>query len=367
MRNQLQMLITGLAVAAGLGNVSCSKVDCGEGTVERDGTCFPADEQPGSANCTPGTVLGPMGCEVEVPTQCDEMTTMEVLDPETGITTCIGTGGGDDCMAEISCASPASGRASLCGRIYDTETDLPIVDPMTAGGAPCDPVNPTATGPCSLELQFYDALDFAQNPMSAMPLPPEGGVYLDDCGRYRGHNMPRATFGFIGVTVDDADGTADRHVLTGVATSNAIASPGNRFRAYVTRNETNTAWTAAAGIGSPSFAERGMLAIIFHYKGMPRSGVTVRRNGNNVPAGEDFYFADTGIARTMIDTVGSPNDVTGPNGTVVVINSPTPISHDGVGGEPAGCIWPANLAASIAGVSFVQIKEAELAGGAACP
>lgn len=364
MRNQLQMLITGLAVAAGFGNVSCSKVDCGEGTVERDGTCFPADDQPGSANCTPGTVLGSMGCEVETPTQCDVNTTMEVFDPETGLTTCIGTGA-VGCSTELSCSSPDSGRASLCGRIYDTETDLPIVDPVAGGGtgAQC-PVNPTQTGPCSLDLKFYDALDFAQDPMAAMPLPPEGGVYLDDCGRYRGHNMPRATFGFIGVAVEDAAGTPDRHIRTGVATSNQVASPGNRFRAYVTRNETNATWTAGAGIGSPSFAQRGVLAVIFHYKGMPRENVTIRRNGSNVPNTEDFYFTDPGIARTMIDTT---SDDTGPNGTVLVVNSPTPISHDGVGNEPPGCIWPANLAASIAGVVFVQIKEAELAGGAACP
>jgi hypothetical protein len=197
MRTQLGLsLVTGLAVAAGLGNVSCSRVECGTGTVERDGTCEPTDLQPGSANCAPGTVLGPMGCEVEVPTQCDPMSTREEFDEDTGITTCVGVGG-SGCSAVLPCPTPDGTNVTLCGQIYDTETDQPVVgtDPTATR---CNPAEPTADGPCSLDLKFYDALDFAQNPDTAQPLVPEdnGGVYVDDCGRYRGENIPPPTFPF---------------------------------------------------------------------------------------------------------------------------------------------------------------------------
>lgn len=359
MRNQLGMsLLTGLAMAAGASNVSCSTIDCGEGTVERDGVCFPANTDPDVAECAPGTVLGSMGCEVEEPTQCDPQTTQEQLDPETGITTCVGTGG--DCTSEIGCPAPDSNKASLCGRLWDVETDTPLTASGT--GTQCAAPFP-ATGPCSIDLKFYDALDFAIDPAQAVPLTPEGGVYLDDCGRYRGFNMPRANFGYIGIATDDAMDTADRHRLTGVATSNAFASPGTEFRAYVTKITTDELWTEGLALTGSTLAQRGVLAITFHYKEVPRSGVQVRRNGALIP-NDDYYFTDLDAQRTAASLTPT---VTGANGTVLVVNSDKAIGHDGTGGEPGTCLWPSNLAAAIPGVVFVQLKEAETSGGAACP
>lgn len=362
-----------VAAAAGLVNVSCSQVDCGEGTIERDGICFPADEGTDNAMCGGtgpfATVLGLDGkCEAEVPTVCDETTTREEVDAETGVVTCIGTGGG--CGQEIECQAPDAGKATLCGRIWDSETDEPIA-PATVDATGMRCTTATNDGPCSLRVRFFDALDFAMNPTGAMPIVPAGdggSVYTDDCNRYRGHNLARATFGFMGIAVDDAPGITPTtpHIITGVATSNALATPGRGFRAYATRAETNTTWTTGAGITGQSFAQRGVLAIVFHHGNDPEAGVRVRRNSQFIPA-DDFYFADTGVSRSMVQMGTTNPDTTGPNGTVLVINSPTPIEHDGVGGEPSGCVWPANLAASIPGVVFMQIKHAETPAGAACP
>ncbi|MBE7453405.1 MAG: hypothetical protein HS111_32440 [Kofleriaceae bacterium] len=366
MRMRLGLSLAGLGLGlVGLSNVSCQAIDCGPGTLERDGVCVPADETVGDARCGGAgpfaTVLGLDGtCEVETPTQCDPTTTEERFDPQTGITTCVGTGGG--CSEPIACQAPDAGRATLCGRIWDTETDTPFAEAVNNATMRCDPANPTQDGPCSLRLRFFDALDFAMNPSGAMPLVPEGGVFQDGCNRYRGHNLPRATFGFIGIAVDDAMGTPARHIMTGVATSNAFASPGRDFRAYITRNSTDTAWTSSAGLAGDSFATRGVLAIVFHYQDAPVSGITVRRNGSLIP-NDDFYFSDTDRERTTVDAALTS---TGANGTVLVINSPTPIAHDGVGNEPSGCIWPSNLAASIPNVVFVQIKEAETPAGVVC-
>lgn len=265
-----------------------------------------------------------------------------------------------NCMMDLPCPSPDDGRATICGRLWDIETDQTIMGSNPSGGS----CGFTQDGPCSMSVRFFDALDFAQDPMNAQPLQAES-VIVDDCGRFRGRNIMRATFGFIGVVVDDATGTADRHAPTAVVTSNAIASPERSMRAYLTRRTTDQAWTAASGLGGgPTFSERGALLNVFTYHGVPRAGVQIRRNGSNVPAAESFGFADPGVTRSMLDP---QQDTTGPNGSVLVINSPTPIAHDAVGGEPPGCIWPSQLGASTPGVILMQRKEAEGPGGAPCP
>lgn len=356
------------AAAAGLVNASCSNVECGQGTVERDGACFPADQGTEPSMCGGtgpfATVLGLDGkCETEVPTVCDEESTRAETDDATGVTTCIGVTGG--CDSEIQCQAPDSGRITLCGRIWDAETDDPIAAALNTPEMMCNPAAPTTDGPCSLRVRFFDALDFASNPATAMPIMPPEGVFTDGCNRYRGHNMTRPQFGFIGIGVDDAPGItpAVPHRLTGVATANALATPGRGFKAYITRVSTDNLWTSTSGIGGMTFAQRGVLAIVFQYKGAPRAGVTVRRAGATIPA-DDYYFSDTTKARTMVSAALT---MTGANGTGLVVNTDSPTAHDGIGAEPAGCQWPSNLAAAIPNVVFMQIKEAELPGGAACP
>ena len=360
----LPVLSSGVVVAlVGFANVGCDAVDCGTGTIEQNGTCVPADDQPGSAQCGPGTVLGASGkCEPEVVVVCDPDTTREEVDPETGEITCVGTGTQTGCAADLPCSEPSAGRLTICGRLYDTQTDQPI-QAAGATGAPCTAT--TADGPCSLRIQFFDALQFAMGPTSTPELTPAGGLTVDDCGRYRAIDLPPSSFTFMGIAVDDASGAPDRYKLTGVALPDAEALPARGFRAYATRNQTDTAWTSTSGISGQSFATRGVLAAVFHYRELPVSGVQARRNSQPITA-DDFYFTDTTAMRDTVSPAGG-QAITGANGTALIINAPSPTNHDGAGAEPAGCQWPNSLAASIPGVVFVQIKEARTAGGVICP
>lgn len=345
-----------------LGQLGCSQLVCGDGTVERDGACRPADEQPGSATCGLGTQLGPGGtCVPTDPTVCDPDTTEEQLDPDTGVITCVGTTT-DPCTPELPCPTPATGKLTLCGRLYDTETDEAI-RAAGATGVACNPAAPTADGPCSLKLQFYDALLFQQAPTTTPPLP-AASVTVDDCGRYVARDVATTSFGFVGAAVDDAQGVADTHLLTGVATGDAMAVPARGFRAYATRRTTNMLWSTPANLGgSNTFASLGVLVMIFRHGLEPVAGVTIQQNGNPVPA-TDYYFSDAGRARTTLDLART---TTGPNGTGLFLDAPAPVPFTGTGGEPAGCRWPTALAATIPGVVFVQDKVAEATGGGPCP
>lgn len=266
-----------------------------------------------------------------------------------------------DCAVPLPCPAPPAGRATLCGRILDAETDE-VVAAASPTRQACTGV--TTSGPCSLRVRYFDALDFAMNPTGAMPIMPETSM-VDDCGRFRATNMARATFGFIGIAVDDAPGItpAEPHVLTGVTFTNALASEPTDVRAYATRVSTDQLWATGAGLTNQSFGQRGVLLKVFVHQGQPVAGVTVRRNDAPVPA-DDSYFSDAGRTRRMVDPARS---ATGPNGSVLVLNGPSPIEHGGTGSEPAGCQWPRNLGASIPGVVSIDVVQAETPAGAACP
>ncbi len=351
-----------LALAfGGLSNTSCDPVDCGDGTIEKDGACVPADDNPGSAQCGPGTVLGPSGkCEPEQVVICDPGTTRAEEDPVTHVITCVGTGG-TGCTGEIQCPAPSPGKLTICGQLHDTETGDKIAE-AGATGATCG-ATPTADGPCSLRLRFYDAVAFAGDPMTATPIPP-ATLVVDTCGRFRATDLAAPVTGFIGMGVDDAPGTSARHKLTGIALPNAEAVPATGVEGYATKNETDAAWSSSASV-TPSFATRGVLAAVFRHGGMPVSGVTVRRDGAMIPA-DDYYFSDAAGVRRTVDPART---TTGANGTALAVDaSHSVVNYDGVGGVPAGCdSWAANLAGAIAGVVFVQIKPALTSSGAICP
>jgi hypothetical protein len=351
-----------LLAALPAAQLGCSQVVCGDGTVERDGTCQPADEQPGSATCGLGTELSPGGtCVPSDPTVCDPLTTEEQVDPDTGVTTCVGTTS-DPCTPELQCPTPAANKLTLCGRLFDTETDEPI-RAVGATGVACDPAAPTADGPCSLKLQFFDALLFQQSPTTTPPLA-AASVTVDDCGRYVARDVTATSFGFVGAATDDASGVADTRLLTGVATADNLAVPARNFRVYATRKTTDLLWTPPAMLGgTDTFASLGVLVMIFRHAGVPVAGVTIQQNGSAVPA-SDYYFTDAGKARTLLDRT---RDVTGANGTGLFINANAPVPFTGTGAEPAGCRWPTALAATIPGVVFVQLKDAESTGGGPCP
>ncbi len=358
------VLASGLVVAlGGLANLGCDAINCGDGTIEQNGSCVPADDNPAAAQCGPGTVLGAGGkCEPELVVMCDEGTTTEEVDPVTGAVTCVGNSGTTGCENEIPCPAPSPGKITICGQLYDTETNAKIAEPLATGTA-CSAT--TADGPCSLKVQFFDALEFAMGPSTAVPKEPAGGLVVDTCGRFRGSDLPEASFGFMGVAVDDANGQPDDHKLTGVALANGDALPARGFHVYVTRNATDTAWTTTSGIGGQSFSARGVLALIFLHN-TPVAGVQIRKGANPI-TNNDYYFTDTTpTSRATVDTAAG-RSTTGPNGTGLVTGFPSPDNYTGAGGEPSGCQWPQNLAGAIPGVVFVQHKDAVTPGGVECP
>ncbi|MBZ0234032.1 MAG: hypothetical protein K8M05_17010 [Deltaproteobacteria bacterium] len=213
-------------------------------------------------------------------------------------------------------------------------------------------------------MRYFDALDLASNPTGAVPLEPQEAV-VDDCGRFRASNLPRATLGFIAIAIDDPPGVtpAEPHRATGVVFANQLGSEPNDVRAYATRVATDQLWTTSAGLTGSTFAERGVLLKVFVHQDQPVAGIGARRNGAAVPD-DDFYFSDAGRTRRTVDPARS---ATGPNGSVLVINGPSPTAHDGAGGEPTGCVRPETLGAAVPGVVFVDVVEAQTLEGAACP
>src|SRR5262245_61247392 len=118
-------LAAAFAGALAAGSIGCNAIDCGVGTIEQNGECVPADQDPDPAMCADGTVLGPGGtCIPEQEVRCDPDTTEEHEDMTTGVITCVGIGGsGTDCNIELPCPQPTAGKITICGRLLDTETD----------------------------------------------------------------------------------------------------------------------------------------------------------------------------------------------------------------------------------------------------
>src|SRR5688572_13600242 len=87
--------------------VSCQQLECGEGTMERDGECVTGvGVEPG--DCGAGTHYDPAeggSCVPDFPpTECGPNTAPEP-DPVTGVIRCVGIGGGT-CADPLACAPP---------------------------------------------------------------------------------------------------------------------------------------------------------------------------------------------------------------------------------------------------------------------
>lgn len=356
-------LLTALAIASiSSVSLSCDVLECGPGTAEKNGECVPADGVlPENIFCDVGTHYDGalQSCVPDTaPTICDEATTTPIVDPITGIITCQGTGGGNAC--EAPCPQPTAGKNTVCGRLVDAETGDYITMPGDPQGTDCEDV-PEAerSGPCAMKVEFYDALGFAQNPTGTAPLNAEE-IVVNDCGWFKGTNIPTPALGFLAVSADDADGSGlDKWVLTGVAFP---VAPGDRRPeqvTYVVSNDTDDTWTDSGGFPfgtSTSFADKGVFFPIFLLEGEPVAGVKITRDPAGVVANDDYYFSDTNPHTRA--TVDATQDATGANGAGLMVNSPL-VDHGGTGGDlPTGCVWPPDLAKSIPGVVFANERYA---------
>jgi hypothetical protein len=343
-----------LALFALLSQTSCTSVVCGQGTIERNGTCEPADVNTNPGTCGPGTKLVGDTCESTV--MCDPATSMPVTDPNTGITTCVGIGGGG-CT---SCTAPTdSSKQTICGQIYDFETGMPFAD-TGATGMPC-PATPTSSGPCALKILAYDAVQFATDPMTATPLQ-VSSVCIDDAGHFRLSNVTIPVSPLIGIGIDDAAaadmGPGGVTNSVGIAVPKAGMTATKNVEHFIVTSATTTSWVNSGGPGIGG----GIFAGVFRAHACPmgnctgdplaeQAGVTFVK-----PRGTEYYFQAADTTRTTIDTTAT---ATGANGTGLLtgVALSDGFTFSGAGGitDTVNCKWESHAAAALPNIVLVQI------------
>jgi hypothetical protein len=340
-----------LVIGGWLG-LGCDELVCGPGTIERDRTCAPADAVGDGTRCGPGTSLDPVTLECRADTSCGPETVAQ-LDPATGAITCVSISGA--CAAPIPCPAPAAAsQTSFCGVLVDVETGARVAQP-DATGAPCRPDQAQLSGPCALQVSFYDPAALFADSAGAAPLP-AGGVTVDDCGRFAGVDIERGSAVELAVVTEDLPGVIAAIVKrTAVIATVVGAASTAAVRAYVTRTATDDRWTASAAVPA-SFVDAGALLAVFVYasgvdaSGTPAADVEITVAG--VAATGDYYFADAfATSRAALDPEQA---ATGVNGSGLLLDSPALLPHSGSGGEPAGCVWPNVPAKTTPGLLLVR-------------
>jgi hypothetical protein len=337
----------------------CNSIVCGDGTIERDGACAPATVTTGTAGCGPFTELQGDRCVPQFPpTECDPASTMAMVDPATGVATCIATGGGGGCNAPFACPTPtAANKLTICGQIYDFET-MAKFQTSDAQGTQC--TAGATSGPCALMINAFDAATMGTRTV--------GSTYIDDCGRYRMVDIDvNGTSPFISLVFDDAGmapGPSGQTVSVAVATSKASPVVSD-FEGFIVKPSTYGLW---AQTGGPSLANGIYVAAYRKHKlaagvdrNAPQNGVTFAKAGTALPS-DDYYFM-TGLAQhTLLDPSATATNV---NGSALVANRSLSegFVFDGVGGLGAGCKWEPHGAATVAGLVFIQVyRKADVSG-----
>jgi hypothetical protein len=352
---------------------ACKSIDCGPGTIERDGTCAPSDKAVDTATCGPFTmIMGDQCVPIYPPAICEPGTTTEDTGSD-GVITCRGTGGVAGCAADIPCPNPASGKQTICGQIYNFEDGSKFQAP-SATGAEC--AGTETTGPCALQILAYDAINFATDQMT----PPQavGKVVIDDCGRYAVKDITPPGNAFIALGFDDRGqplGPAGVTVTTGVALPTAADTKTQKFEAFVMDQSVITSWTTSGG---PSFAN-GIYASVFRAHACEaggactndplanQSGVQITKSSVVNPA-NDYYFKSTdGMTRQNIDSTAN---ATSANGTGLLTNANVMESlvYSGTGGitDTTNCQWENHAAANVPGLLFIQIYRKTAKLGKTC-
>ncbi len=351
----------------------CETTECGEGTIERNGACEPAEIVVTPAECGPFTRLEGTSCVPEfVPTVCDSQTTSGEVDPDTGVTSCVGLTGGGGCGTPLPCPAPEAGKQTLCGRMYNFE-DSELFQAENATGARCTYMPPTATGPCSVGVRAFDAIALANDPMNAQPRPLDD-FYMDDCGRFRLTGVANPSSPYLGLAFDDAApenaGPAGNTNIVGIAvaaTTNGTSI--NNLEGYVVPVSTTTKWQTTGG---PALSG-GYYAPVFRQRRtgfLTQSGVTVLKFPNMTPTpvtANDFYFKAADVTRESIDNT-TPQNSTGANGTALVSGaSLADTAYGGTGGLPAECRYSPQPGVTLPGIVFISIFRPTDAPGMTCP
>lgn len=364
------LMILALTTAAA---PACKSIECGTGTIERDGNCAPADETVGTATCGPFTMVHGNQCvPIFPPAICDPGTTEEDLGSD-GVITCKGTGVSAGCSGDITCPVPASGKQTICGQIYNFEDNSKFQGAAT--GATCTGME--STGPCALQIVAFDAVVFANNTKNNMPTTPQdvGKVVIDDCGRYAVEDVTPPGGPFIALGFDDKGqplGPSGQTVTTGVALPTAADTRTQKFEGFVLDQSVIGTWTATSG---PSFAN-GIYASVFRQHTCDggtcigdsfatQSGVAITKMGG-VNMANDYYFMNE-ATRQHLDATANATTM---NGTGLLTNADVNDSlvYSGTGGitDTVNCKWEAHAAADVAGLLFIQIYRKTATLGHTC-
>jgi len=351
---------------------ACKSIECGTGTIERDGTCAPSDETVGTAMCGPFTMIQGNECvPIYPPTICEPGTTEEDMGSD-GVITCKGTGGPGGCSGDITCPTPSSGKQTICGQIYNFEDNSKFQGAAT--GAKC--AGTETTGPCALQILAFDAAVYAGAPSST---PPQavGKVVIDDCGRYAVEDITPPSGPFLALGFDDANmpfGPTGQTVTAGVAMPTAADTRTEKFEAFILNQSVIGTWTSTGG---PSFAN-GIYAAVFRAHTCDggtcigdsfatQSGVSITKSGA-VNAANDYYFLNE-ATRDHIDPAVSATSTT-MNGTGLLTNASVndSLAYSGTGGitDTTNCQWESHAAANVPGLLFIQIYRKTAKLGKTC-
>lgn len=364
MRNHLLFISLLASLTA---NSGCMQTECGEGTIDRDGSCEPATEMHDPTVCGPFTELQGDRCvPMFPPTMCDPTTSEPSIDPNTGIVTCIGTGVTGGCGSPLACVQPTgSTKLTICGQLYDFENGSKFAA-ADATGAKCDSTAPTTSGPCALTVLAFDALVYGgdQTMGNVTPTGPND-LYIDDCGRYRVANIEtNGTGPFIGLGFTEAGKAPQRPLnqltvtaTTGVATQKPSSRVVDKLEAFIAKPSMLTSWEQ---MGPP--LSGGIYVGLFkaHKIGNgpladPQPGVKFTKAPGNTIPNQDFYFNQTGLMNTSVDAAATQ---TGENGNGILINASVSEAnaYSGTGGiTSAHCTWENHAAANLANIVFFQI------------
>ena len=240
-------------------------------------------------------------------------------------------------LPELPCPAPMSGLVTVCGRVHDAESSMPV----RPAGKP--PYAVAATGAAGF------AIDPGKSP------PPDQTT--DPCGRFVLTDVAVPVDGRIVVYADDtaAGEVDDVYRTTAVLVNVAADQQLTGVFAFLTRQSSNDAWSSSAGMTTTSFADEGAILSVFMdlsgfptppWPGRPSAGVLVVRDGSGAPD-EDFYFSNSD--KVLRTTIGAGLSATGMNGSALVVGGET-AELGGLGGEPVGGHWPATAIAPIRGV-----------------
>jgi hypothetical protein len=357
----MRALLFAIVIAATT-QASCKSITCAPGTIEQDDKCVAAGETVTTASCGPFTELqGDVCVPMFPPTECDPTTTTASTDPTTGVTTCIGTGTSAGCSGPFACPAPSAGTQTACGQIYDIETGQPFTA-ASPTGALCGSAMGSASGPCGLAMQAFDAVAFASDPVNTLPLT-DGGLDIDDCGRFRLKSISQPSGPLIALGLDDASaaqrGPTGQTNSVGVAFSAKANSTVPAIEHFIAKSTTTDGWTSSGG---PAVSD-GFFVALYRAHVSPTTidnqpGVTVVKDGS--PDGNATYFGSDAANRTTIDPAAT---ATGLSGAALVANGSLTSFYTGAGGLGSNCQWEPHPGAKVPEVVFVQIFRPEDDGG----